>query len=664
MVKAQKVFVEPGEDIIFTLEKIMNLKSDKVIVVVPQNSALISSAVSLKILSRRLLNTRKNVVLVTDSGTGENLGVKAGLCVQSKISAVSKDVWKNAQEAKQKMIDRRDQIKKELLSARKEPAILEEKEDDKKPEETVEEEKYDIVKENNVKAKIDEYDIYSKENTEEDQKIYEKPRLEDKVVEIDGFAFVAGGDIKEHKSLLEYEGEFNPLGDKSIETGGDEGETGQDDDFEDSKRLVGKDLAKMTTDKPYKSRKIERKKRANTPSVLSGIGAKLLDILRGTGKGTMPKLIRIFLVGLVVFYLFSYLVLPSVSIKLEFSEDEVNVNETITASIGAEEINIDTLTIPATKISKSSTMSDDTDATGEGETGEFATGIVDILNKKSTEKITLNSGHILTKSGSTLKYILQEAVTIPGVDGSDPGRVVDVSIKAQSFGEKYNTDESDPINFLVDSYTSEEVLAFGYSDLTGGTLETSVVASQEDIDALKGTMTDQLKEELSVKLNSLVSDEDIILEGTEKFEEVSFKSSHEAEEEAEKVTVDLEMSVSAVKILKEDLVELSEEIVKLKEDSTDLAKIDIETPEIKNIEVDGEKVTFNLTSQAGVLESIDLDNIKENVRGKKIDEAKEYLDDLEKVSDYKLKYKPSYIPYFIQKIPNDLEKITVEKTSK
>ena len=104
MSRAKKIFVEQDEDIIFTVEKVLNSEENRVIVVVPQNAALTSSAVSLKILSRQISKSEKNIVLVTDSEVGSRLGEKADIAIVDKVSSVTSDVWANAKSLKEKMI--------------------------------------------------------------------------------------------------------------------------------------------------------------------------------------------------------------------------------------------------------------------------------------------------------------------------------------------------------------------------------------------------------------------------------------------------------------------------------------------------------------------------------------------------------------------------------
>lgn len=157
----------------------------------PQNASLMSSIVSLKLLSRQMQKQLdKTVVIVTDNETGIKLGEKAKLIVKAKISSVDSVVWQEARELAESERDKKDQLKKELLSARKEG-------DADIPKYEMKHESPEMVKGVVVE------DVPQEKSTDDADLIFaEKPRLESKVVEINGITVVAGGDISEDMELL------------------------------------------------------------------------------------------------------------------------------------------------------------------------------------------------------------------------------------------------------------------------------------------------------------------------------------------------------------------------------------------------------------------------------------------------------------------------------
>src|SRR3972149_401224 len=174
--KAQKIFVEPDEEITFTIEKIRNIGVQRAILVVPHNAALVSSAVSLKILTRQTLSTDKLVVVVTDDSAGRRLSEKAGLIALGKISEVNKEVWQKVKELKVSQQNEKEKIKSELLGERTE---------------TVEKE---VAGHKTVKASLEDEPGNKAEKNEEAEVVSEKPRLEPRVISISGINIVGGGE--------------------------------------------------------------------------------------------------------------------------------------------------------------------------------------------------------------------------------------------------------------------------------------------------------------------------------------------------------------------------------------------------------------------------------------------------------------------------------------
>lgn len=117
---ATKVFIDPNEDLVFTVHKINAADSKKVILVLPVGANVSSSQVSLKLLSRMLARSDKLVVLVTDDILTRKYAQRSKLKVVSKVSEVSQDIWEEANTLKQELIIHKDKKKMELLADRTE----------------------------------------------------------------------------------------------------------------------------------------------------------------------------------------------------------------------------------------------------------------------------------------------------------------------------------------------------------------------------------------------------------------------------------------------------------------------------------------------------------------------------------------------------------------
>ena len=648
--KIEKLFVEPDEEIVFTLEKIIKAEGSRAILVIPHNAALITSSVSLKILARQIAKSEKLVVLVSDTDVGMKLASKANLVAKKRISEVTKQVWDKAKELKESWLLERERVKKELIGARKEEQIAEEASSEK----TVGTGK-SVVGQQMVKAKV-----LEEETVAEPILIPEKVRLPEKIVEINGIRVFSGGDITDNVELLMSER------DKNLDENDIEEMERQIEELKEKKILEDevKDQQEngfVGTDVTGVASSLRPSRVAPKPNLKHSLGQKFSGLNKAflklaEGK-KLTKILVIFFLLAFVFIAISYLFYSSVSVTLIFAENTIKVNKNVTASSDITEIDFQNLKLPAAQLSKSSSISEEGVATGKGKKGEVAKGVVTLYNK-TDKAITIKAGTLITNISSTLKYKLSNDVTIAA-----NGDMGDQPIQAETFGENYNINVDSVITLSVAGYTTDKVVAYSFRDVTGGTSQDIVVVSKEDLDAMKASLEEKLKKELLDNLNTLISGDDVLLQGSEKFTINEFKSTVAENAEGDKFTADLKMSITALKIVKSNLQEIAEELARQESGGDMVSQIKVSDPLVENIVIaeNGKSATFELRSNAGVIADVDEEAIKEELKGKSIDQAREYLGQIPGLEEYKIKYNPPFIPFFMQKVPDDLSKISVVK---
>lgn len=603
-----KIFVDPDDEIIFVVEKILKAATSRVILVIPASSGVVSSVISLKLLSRQLLDSEKLMVLVTDNPTGKKLAVKAGLVVRDKISMVDKLAWDEALTIKKELLGHKDSIRSSLLSARVPEAVAKEPEIEEEVEEVEMASTEPVVEKRSVKQddRVDE--IFS-----------EKPRLKPKVVEVGGIPIVSGGDVSE------------------LETP------------EVLEEVPTSTAPKVTPKTEAPEKDVESK---ITNRRLKPTGAK-------PNRKELKKVLIIF--GLVLLALalisggafaYSYTQMSKVEIVVDFNQSEGSVNEVITVSTLAKEVDGENLIIPGYSVTVEDSSSADGSATGKKETGEFAQGLIEIRNMSEESALNLSAGQIVIDTTTNLRYELVENTVIP-VDDWKRG----IPIKAKEFGVKYNTDSDDSLKFRIEGFAIEQVFGYVFDDIRGGTTEEITTVTAEDVNKSKGDLETAIKGNLTTKLQSEIKSGEELLEGSEKFEEVEFKQSVKTDEEAEEFTVDLKMKVTAIKLVESDVEELAKAIIKKSESATDEAEIKVEDFEIKNIKVDGSNITFELSASGEVNENLKLDEQKDEIAGKSLPDAKSHLESLEQIESVEITYSPSYIPENWRKVPSDPERI-------
>ena len=120
------------------------------------------------------------------------------------------------------------------------------------------------------------------------------------------------------------------------------------------------------------------------------------------------------------------------------------------------------------------------------------------------------------------------------------------------------------------------------------------------------------------------------------------------------------MSISGIKVTKTDVKKLLAEVVK---NENGFAKVDIGNPVIENVKVVDKTVTFDVRANSTASTDLNLDEVRTNIKGKTVTEAKEMIKGYPGVGNVILRFKPPYIPLAIQKIPTEDSKITLSKTN-
>lgn len=619
----EKIFVEPDDEIIFIVEKIIKAPTSKVILVIPATSAVVSSVISLKLLSRQILDSNKVLVLVTDNPTGKRLAEKANLILRDKISLVDKLAWDEAITMKKSLSEHKDEIKQELLSSR-----IPEEVEDEVAEEEVEVAEIEAPKEDTPEVKdvpeVEEVDLPDPEEV-----FAEKSRLQPKLLNVRGITIASGGDIATFKDELDMpakESKSQPIVSKVTEA---------------IVEKVRTPFKSDTTDKQGTSKVAERR----------------LNKLNPKKKSRLKKILIIFaifagiiLLGVLGFFFYSYKS-ASVDIDVSFNQSEGSINQVITVSTIATTIDSENLIIPGYQVTFEDSSSGDTVATGKKKTGEFAQGVIDIRNKSTESAVNLAQGQIIVDISSNLQYELTQNVTIP-IDQYQR----DVSIKAKVFGEEYNI-ENEQSTFRIEGFTTDKLIGFGFRDVTGGKTEDITVVSKDDVAKIKKDLETAIKGNLQTSLKSELSEGEIMLEGSEKYEEVSFDQSIQVDEQAENFSINLKMKVTAIKVKEKDIQALAQEIIKKSERATAEAEVKVDDFQVKSVKVEGEKITFELVASGEVNENLKLEEQKQKVVGKTIGDAEAYLESLEQIDQVTITYKPDFIPERFRKIPSDTSKI-------
>ncbi|BCX13767.1 MAG: hypothetical protein KatS3mg085_299 [Candidatus Dojkabacteria bacterium] len=685
VVTPSKIFVDPREEITSIIERVLAAEKDRVIIVIPQNSLLLSSIISLKILTRRLAKSDKLAILVTEDEYGNEIAGKAGLAVVEHISDITQETWSLAEDLKQQEIIKLNDKKNQLLSKRN--VNVEEDEQSQSQDlekdqienqsldieeafEEPEKEKDEIQSNEDTQDKEDVEKIFD-EDTDISKELekYKKPRLEHKEVEINGVKIIAGGDIaylrKKEKSAKIDQYNFQDMDkeeipDREVKVG----------DVAKSTDYMGRDFTKKVNKKNSFSSLFEsffslKPKRKNVIGVVDPeeeLRKKRRRILMA-GGGVLIALV-------LTFGTWTYLtnVFSSVDVEVVYAKEDVKFSETIIASTENTEVDPEKLEIPAILLEEKDLNTQVTaTATGQGIRGEKAKGYLSFYNIDIETPVTIPKGTRITNVVNDLVFILQEDVLLDPVTYDDLGAVevpdpVDGLVEAEDVGDQYNFSDGDPTTFIAQGFDKDSIQIKRLVDFEGGSSETFTAVDQRDVDAVKNETKQKLLEEGTSKIKAFLPRGYRLLEETIQFEETEIRPFPDVGEEAKdgKFSLNMEGKVTALAVKEQDLEEVTRQVLAIQNEIEQIPALENYKVNIKDVVRDGGRVSFVIDSEGLFSNKLEDDEIFNLIAGKKIDEALRILSDLEEVEDVSISYSPGLVPESLQRVPKDMGRISIK----
>ena len=335
--------------------------------------------------------------------------------------------------------------------------------------------------------------------------------------------------------------------------------------------------------------------------------------------------------------------------------------------------NVEAKSIRATTLSTDVTDSVTIPTTGTKLIGKKAKGSVTIYNKTDTEK-EFKKGTVLVNEtdGNELNYELTQTVTVAArtpepEDPENPGVItytagtVEAKIESSDVGTKYNIDANEDL--MIDDKKSSEFSAKTVAKLEGGESETvkavadadKTKASADLLTTLTATSTSALKEKLGRGQK--------LIEGSVKVTTSTQNFDHAAGDQADTLTLTQTVAAQGLTYFEDDVARLVDKMsdgfipegFKLsdKEKEIDTKVLgQTDTSVLNDTEVD-----LQVTLKTFVVPSIDEEELKNELAGKNVEEAKKVLGSIQNVKTYEFRLTPN-IP-FLQKVPKNTDKIFV-----
>ncbi|MCK4781956.1 hypothetical protein KAS79_03510 [Candidatus Parcubacteria bacterium] len=291
-----------------------------------------------------------------------------------------------------------------------------------------------------------------------------------------------------------------------------------------------------------------------------------------------------------------------------------------------------------------------------------AGGRIQVYNAcNPVESLTLRAGtRFLSDSG---KYFYSpERIYIPAAK-IEKGKVVpsfvEVEIAAMEPGEESNIK---PATFSVPGLvgTSYYYTTYGksFSDMSGGFKKEVEQVTQEDLDNAKKTLEQKALKDGEISLKDKISSEFILLDKA-LFQEIGEDfSSVKAGAELETFNFSVKVFSKALIFEESALKDLAKQFVlsrisKSQEIIEESLVLDYSPEEI---DIPTGRIILNLKISSEIYQKIDIDVLKNMIKGKSLDEAEFILKAKPEVGEVET----NFFPFWAKKVPQDVEKIKIK----
>lgn len=364
-------------------------------------------------------------------------------------------------------------------------------------------------------------------------------------------------------------------------------------------------------------------------------------------------LLIVLITGLVV----AMKVLPKAAIAIATDATDYNSNVALTLDTGASDVSVEENTVPATLAQQQKTYTEEVDATGEENNGEKATGSMTMTSTRCAPNIgapkDVPAGTGVSTGGNT--YITQNDAAF-SYNGNDGGQCIyyksgAVGITAQKAGTAFNKDNA---TFSVSGRSELS----GTGSASGGTDDIVQVVSQADIDKAKKKINAEdattIKDALAQQLrgNNLYPVEATFTPG-----DPNTSTSANAGDKAKTVTVTQSITYTMYGAKRDDLDKLIQNDIKQQIDTNTQTILSdgLDSADIKLTRSTDTTAEVGMQTTATVGPKLDLENLKEQIRGKKAGYVKSLIGNQPGVTNVTVKLSP----FWVSSVPTNAEKITI-----
>lgn len=352
------------------------------------------------------------------------------------------------------------------------------------------------------------------------------------------------------------------------------------------------------------------------------------------------------LIGVTVVLVGAYIMLVKVQVKVFVEPRILERDAQVVADPKQKEVLEDTRIIPGQIVETEVSGTAKDSATGKRQIGDPAKGTV-IIRNKTDESITLSKGTVFTANNQ--RFNLDVSVTIASRSAEDGtwGKATR-EVTAQAIGADGNLPSG--TDLTISGHSQDQLIAKSEGNFSGGTSKEVTVVSSEDQKRLLASLASTLRKQAQQKLQEELPEKKILEEALS--EQILRKNYNKnVNDQANEFSLNMVTKFKGTAFEEKDLKGIIGKLVTTEvPEGYELNLQDTETQaDVAKLETDG-RLIFLARFRAKVLPKIDKDWIKNQIRGKTVNEAAERLRGMENVLGSEFQMRPA-LPSFLQRLP-------------
>jgi hypothetical protein len=368
-------------------------------------------------------------------------------------------------------------------------------------------------------------------------------------------------------------------------------------------------------------------------------------------------LISLFFLGILIIFLWFNFFITKAQILIYPQKDNIQFSEDIIFDTRVEKSDFEKKVIQGKIVEIEKNVFEEFKPTSTLK--KKAEGVIRLYNAFSTNAETWVKGTRFVSSGGKL-FLSKDKILVPGAkieNGKLAPSFVDVPVIAAEEGEEYNIE---PSSFSVSAFlgTPRYTAFYGKSSepMKGGG---SVLFVQEkDLELAKNTLIDRVKKEGEKDLSDKIEKELILIPNSLTVDVLEATSSAENGQEIESFSMSLKAKVKGFAYKEKDLLDFINKKILLSgidNKTINLNKINFKY-EIRDLNINEGFIVSNVEAGVEIYQNIDIQSFVRNIAGKKIKEAKVFLDNYSDITKYVI----DIFPFWKKSLPVNIEKIEVK----